>query len=159
MKITKALQKTAYHEAGHAVIAWGLGIDIGDIVILNEDSGYVSHRSPFSEVVDFDEFENSEDFDSVANNMILYSLAGPMSEKKFNPDGFDTACSNDDLEKVSELLIRMNTDGASFEKKVQEMINDPDTWAVIQLIANQVIEHQGLSRERVQQLLQHVGFD
>lgn len=24
MKITKALQKTAYHEAGHAVIAWDL---------------------------------------------------------------------------------------------------------------------------------------
>lgn len=131
----------------------GLGIDIGDIVILNEDSGYVSHRSPFSEVVDFDEFENSEDFDSVANNMILYSLAGPMSEKKFNPDGFDTACSNDDLEKVSELLIRMNTDGASFEEKVLEMINDPAIWADIEKIAKAVLENEGLTDWQIEQLL------
>ena len=114
----------------------------------------MSHRDPFYEVDDLDEFENSEDFDSAANNKILYSLTGPMSEKKFNPDGFSIACSNDDLEKVSVLLPRINKDGASFEKKVLEMINDPDTWEAIQLIANQLIEHQKLSGERFQQLLQ-----
>ena len=33
MKITKALQSTAYHEAGHAVMAWDQGLKFHHVTI------------------------------------------------------------------------------------------------------------------------------
>jgi hypothetical protein len=37
MKITKALQATAYHEAGHAVAAWYLGAGVESASIVPDD--------------------------------------------------------------------------------------------------------------------------
>ncbi len=48
MKRTKFLEATAYHEAGHAVMAWDEGIKINSISIVPDEkaSGRIMHADP-----------------------------------------------------------------------------------------------------------------
>jgi len=62
MKITKALQSTAYHEAGHAVVAWLCDHDLGEVTICPDryrgTLGNVQHNEEGSnDLFEIDEIE------------------------------------------------------------------------------------------------------
>lgn len=52
MKRTKALESTAYHEAGHAVVAWQLGFKAKSVSITPEpgESGRYIHEPYFKNI-------------------------------------------------------------------------------------------------------------
>jgi hypothetical protein len=45
MDAAEHLKGMAYHEAGHAVVAWALGLPVGDVYVRKMDEGNGAHRS------------------------------------------------------------------------------------------------------------------
>ena len=78
MKVTRALQATAYQEAGHAVAGWYVGIEAKNLSIVPDaDSlGHYEHAPYRTALVDSDSAQEVE-------KAALVSLAGPATVRRF----------------------------------------------------------------------------
>jgi len=93
MNITKALQKTAYHEAGHAVTQWALDLGIKEVTIVPSEekgeAGYSIHKSEFNEsCMDLGE-------ETVHQRWAVVRLAGHWAQVKWDPEIGDEGCGDD----------------------------------------------------------------
>jgi hypothetical protein len=131
------LKSTAYHEAGHAVMAWFCENRLGIITIKPDGSnaGSIQHQEdgPFPSLVDghiwadqeieltngtkrpataielkFDDFASGvADKFNATEKEVLIAAAGEGAEKKFEPDGFNPIQSSQDWENVSGALEQL----------------------------------------------------
>ena len=73
-------ERKAYHEAGHAVAAYRLGVEVRSATILPDhySAGYVTHGDLFcGHTLGSDR--------AVLERAIKISLAGPLAEARFSP--------------------------------------------------------------------------
>jgi hypothetical protein len=131
------LKSTAYHEAGHAVIAWLCENRLGIITVKLEGAklGYIQHDEdgPFPSLVDglfwgdqkieltdgterpataielkFNEFASGvADHFTAYEKDVLIAAAGEVAQKKFEPDGFHPDHSSQDWGEVFEALEQL----------------------------------------------------
>jgi hypothetical protein len=82
-KISQALRRAvAYHEAGHAVAAYDLGLTptLATIVPSSEFNGRVLHRNPLRHIrLDFDGSDRTR---LRAERVIMILLAGPLAQRR-----------------------------------------------------------------------------
>src|SRR5690348_4312092 len=79
-----ALRATAYHEAGHAVAAFDLGVKLGKISIIAdaESAGRTFHRNLLAKLqLDIDQ---SDRVRMKAEKDVLICLAGQAAQRRFN---------------------------------------------------------------------------
>ena len=90
---------TAYHEAGHAVVAWSLGLPVGTINIRAEDAGGGTEIGPADHL-------------SLVEQIAVCS-AGHAAEQIFDIQTHDLASFNDQL----KILNLIEVHGVSEEKQ------------------------------------------
>ena len=135
------LEATAYHEAGHAVIAMGLGRSIQRVSIL-----------PKRESLGRCEFQTgrtrpSEDW---LEREILISLAGLAAEARFTGEYLWDGAARD-LQSVKRLAIQRvgERQAERLQKrllaKVEHLLAQPETWRAVELIAAELLRCETIS--------------
>lgn len=132
---------TAYHEAGHAVIALVLDRPVHRVSVLpNRDR---LGQCEFGKAV----FRPSEDW---VEREVLISLAGLAAEARHTGTyGWEEA--DRDLRYVRRLLLATRTDRQAEKQekrllsKVEYLLADDENWAAVELIAAELLRHGVIS--------------
>jgi hypothetical protein len=99
------MKKVAFHEAGHAVLAWSFGVPVGGVYLdLQKESGHID--APSHKHMDID-----------ITRRIAFCLAGLRAEDAFTPPGRPAKAAFD-LGNVWELLRESGTPKDTPEGKV-----------------------------------------
>ena len=160
MKATKKLWSTAYHEAGHAAVAYELRVTIKKVTIEPEgDSlGHVLHQKLLSDAVAWD---NSKKYRWRMEKLVMVALAGYHAEKRFNPKGVRHYSSFQDRHESVNALSYFcgGTDEIEAYFKLLDLwakgyLNRPWVWIGVERLAEALIEHGTLDGRRARQILQ-----
>jgi ATP-dependent Zn protease len=142
----------AYHEAGHAVAARVLGIEVQSVSIV-EDKGTLGRSiSPLPK--DFDPY--AEGAEEVMRSHLVAGVAGAASEELLT--GELSSITGNDLEGATKLLMSLAAIGAQAQedgewarKKAKSTLCD--NWESVQALAEALLEHGELDREQILAIL------
>jgi ATP-dependent Zn protease len=136
MEPTAYCPATAYHEAGHAVVALALGRPVHRVTVLpNRDRlGQCEFRKG--------QYRPSDDW---LETEILISLAGMAAEARFT-DAYDRAAAGRDLRYARQLALQRATERTldRYERrmlaKVESILGDEGNWRAVEAIAAELLK-------------------
>lgn len=141
---------TAYHEAGHAVIALALGRTIHKVSVLPNRERLGECRFGKG---------NARPTDDWLEREILIALSGMAAEARFTGI-YATDEAKEDLRFVRRLALERKSDRAveRYEQrmlsKVESMLNDEGTWKAVELIAAELLKHGAISGRAARHLFE-----
>src|SRR3954468_24925411 len=141
---------TAYHEAGHAVIALALGRTIHKVSVLPNRERLGECRFGKG---------NARATDDWLEREILIALGGMAAEARFTGT-YATDEAKEDLRVVRRLALERKSDRAveRYEQrmlgKVEYMLADEGTWKAVELIAAELIKHGTISGRAARHLFE-----
>ena len=152
------VEATAYHEAGHAVIAYMLGYrpHSATIVPTFDTAGHIIHPNPL------DGFQLNPDSSDEARlrieSLITICFAGPIAQKRYNPRSWRRVHGQWDYEKIAELGLRVcdSAEQASAFIRWREIVACDmvgANWLRIQLVAGQLLERENLSHTDLEAII------
>ena len=162
-KLTPLL-KTAYHEAGHVVLAWIVGIDFGSATIVSEGKfkGRLNLRLPPNWD---DESVPIPDRARMRQNLVLMYLAGPIAQEMIAEVSTGRRCyrgSSQDFETAAMLAGSMFTgdDYREFVKgevaSVKAMLTK--AWYIVASVASRLIKDRTVGRaELLDEIIAAIG--
>jgi hypothetical protein len=144
------IEATAYHEAGHAVIAYLLGYRPQSVTIVPtaDTAGHIIHANPLHGFqLDID---GSDEARLRVENVVTICFAGLIAQKRYNPRSWRRAHGQWDYEKIAELGLRVCGSGEQATAFIRwreivacDMVKAH--WPRIQLVAGQLLERENLS--------------
>lgn len=132
---------TAYHEAGHAVVALALGRVVHKVTALPNHERLGECRFGKGRAKPTDDWLECE---------ILIALGGMAAEARFT-GAYATAEAKEDLRFVRRLALERKSDRAveRYEQrmlaKVEYMLDDEGAWRAVELIAAELMKHGTIS--------------
>jgi len=141
---------TAFHEAGHAVIARSLGLKIhsATIVPVTGIHGRVEHANPLRGIhLDYD---GSDRAHRRAETAIIVCLAGPAAQRRHKPQSWRSYHGQSDHSRAADLALSLNgSDEATNAhlKYLAVVARDmvAAQWPLIEQVAGALIERQTLT--------------
>ncbi len=122
------LKKTAYHEAGHGVSAYRLGLQVGELTIIPNKEKYTLGYS-LSE----GEWCTGE----LDKEAIITCYAGYEAEKIFNSEADKRGSAADD--EHAERLLKVNGfDEAELREETRQLLED--NWNIVEIVAEQLLK-------------------
>ena len=102
--VRKSEQATAFHEAGHAVVTWYLGLSVrrASIVATEQHLGMVERYT--TRLERRAEYERSPEVTARAESLIQISLAGPLAQRKAFPRSKWKLSGGSDFPKAAGLF-------------------------------------------------------
>lgn len=144
------IEATAYHEAGHAVIAYLLGYkpQSATIVPTVETAGHVIHANPlYGFQLDVDDSDGAR---LRVESAITICFAGPIAQKRHNPRSWRNAHGQWDYDTIAELGLRVCGSGEQAtafirwrEIVARDMVQAH--WLRIARVAGRLLECERLS--------------
>ena len=155
MKPNKRLLATAYHEAGHAVMNWKLGIHNKTVTII-PDSKFIGLCVSARSLVRFKNGELNTS-DRVMPNIekkVMVLLAGPIAQRIHRKSSFRKDHAGSDWETAEKVALSVNGVGdiATAWLKWLELRTRASVerrWPCITAVADALMEKQTLSGEEV----------
>jgi hypothetical protein len=152
------VEATAYHEAGHAVIAYMLGYRPQCVTIVPtvDTAGRIIHPNPL------DGFQVNPDSSDEARlrieSLITICFAGPIAQKRYNPRSWRRVHGQWDYEKIAELGLRVcdSAEQASAFIRWREIVACDmvrANWLRIQLVAGQLLDRGNLSHTDLEAII------
>ena len=156
---------TAYHEAGHAVIAYALGGTVHSVQLGGESDDWLPERFGDCRI----HWEGVSHRQSLARRQrqreVLTILAGPVAEmiysgQSYHPAHFGPAKGDWDLAwtLVAPILPSVPQRTRYLEEITLELhrrMQSDDLWAAISAVADELMAHEFLERD---QLAETLGF-
>ena len=144
------VEATAYHEAGHAVIACVLGYRPQSVTIVPtvDTAGHIIHINPLHGFqLDID---GSDEARLRLESLITICFAGPIAQKRYNPRSWRRAHGPRDYEKIEELAVQVcgsDEQALAFPRWREIVACDMVRahWPRIQLVAGRLLERESLS--------------
>ncbi|MCE9565062.1 MAG: cell division protein FtsH [Planctomycetes bacterium] len=141
---------TAYHEAGHAVVALALGRPVHRVSVLpNRDRlGHCEFAKG--------KFKPSDD---ALERECLIALAGLAAEAR-HTGRYEMEGANQDLRYVRRLVLERKSERAAprYEErllsKVEAILGDDETWRAVELIAAELLKHGVISGRAARHLFE-----
>ena len=163
MKPTKALQSTAYHEAGHAVASWHVHAPTKNLSIIPDDSSLGQHFSgPYFAGVN-PEFDDSPRCQRRLENKALVFLAGPAAQRRFNPHGYRHYDGKSDYHEAIDLLSYIAFEreelGAYIrliEIRARNFVGRPNMWAAIEAVAAALLDRREIPVKEIKSIILQV---
>jgi hypothetical protein len=149
-RATTQVEATAYHEGGHAVIAYMLGYMPQSVTIVPtlDTAGHIVHPNPLH---GFQlEIGSSDEARLCIESLITICFAGPIAQKRYNPRSWRRAHGRWDYEKIAELGLRVcdSAEQATAFIRWREIVACDMVrahWPRIQLVAGQLLKRENLS--------------
>jgi ATP-dependent Zn protease len=148
----------AYHEAGHALVAWQLGGRV-HCVTIDPDRDDGPAREGGTEI----RWRRSEGERELARKLVRVSLAGPVAEMLYTGDpyhpGMVAEWSADwqaAWESAGLLWAEQRERLASLERVSLELyrhLNAEMQWAALAALADNLLAHDTLEREEIEEIL------
>jgi ATP-dependent Zn protease len=141
---------TAYHEAGHAVVALALGRTVHKVTVLPNRERLGECRFGKG---------NARPTDDWLEREILIALGGLAAEARFT-GSYATAEAEQDLQFVRRLALERKSERAvgRYEQrmldKVEYMLADEGTWKAVELIAAELVKHGTISGRAARHLFE-----
>ncbi len=160
MKYTKALESTAYHEAGHAVAAWHFRVRGKSLSIIPDGSslGRFSHAPYFGGLRPG--LDDSPRCQRRLENMALVCLAAPAAQRKFYPRGYRRYHARGDYSEARNLLSyisRGNTELdahiALIEIRARNFVQSDKMWAAIEELAVALLDQREISGKGIKPII------
>jgi ATP-dependent Zn protease len=153
------IEKTAYHEAGHAITALHLNIPFTKVSIVSKEDylGYVSTKPPKWFSPDSDNSYRTYNF---INNRVMFAFSGLASEKiKFGR--FNYSGAEQDLHTAIELSSYIISDTRELKAylrwmkiKTLNFLNVSYRWKLVEVLAEELIHFNELEKRAVQEIRQ-----
>lgn len=122
MKNKTKLRRTAYHEAGHAAVAWWADVEVHAVSIVPDTDklGSTLHANPVAGIsLDLDE---SPDAIDRAEKVIMICFAGGIAEKRASPRArWRHGCSSD-FAQAGQFLMRIGGDDDEHRKHYERLL-------------------------------------
>lgn len=167
MKASKSLERTAYHEAGHAVAAYLLNCPIAHITIVpDEAAGAAGLCIPSSQMASAQwgrhrRPSHPAEVRALQAEAFIY-LAGPKAEAWYTCESEDWAGSGiDDLYHVTYLvgLVAENEDDfhewmSRLDEDTEELLREPPgVWDAVEALALTLLELRMMDGQRTQAVI------
>jgi hypothetical protein len=146
---------TAYHEAGHAVVALALGRTIHKVSVLPNRERLGECRFGKG---------NAKPTGDWLEREILIALGGLAAEARFTGT-YATAEAEQDLRFVRRLALERKSERAAgrYEQrmldKVEYMLADEGAWKAVELIAAELVKHGAISGRAARHLFEQATRD
>jgi ATP-dependent Zn protease len=157
---TKALESTAYHEAGHAVAAYAHGVRTKALSIVPDGDSKGRHEQhPYFGGINL-EFDSSPRAQRRVENMVLVCLAGPAAQRRFNTKGFRRYHADHDWRQAIDLLSYLVGSNKELEAylrlidiRARAFVETAPRWIQINRLAQNLLDRQTLTGPEVRQLM------
>ncbi len=143
---------TAYHEAGHAVVAYFLGVRIKKVSIIpgKDYVGIVIHEKVVRGLAP--EIDMSLLNFNRMEKLARIAIAGDIAQKIHAPKSGDGASS--DRQTVADVAFRLNGSSEAASAwitwlKVSVTDTVKNRWAFVDAIAHELVKHKQLTREQI----------
>ncbi len=149
---------TAYHEAGHTVVAWRLGADPRRATIIphGDVQGEMIQESPIVEASL--EFDGSDHARNRIERAIMICFAGPIAQRHVAPRSWRRWHGGPDYVVAFDLALRINGSPRAakahmkwLEIRVQDLLER--LWDYVEAIAGELLVRGTLSAEEIRATL------
>jgi hypothetical protein len=163
----KANLYVAYHEAGHAVACWRLGIGLrreGVTIARDETAGSAGscvHRQVVGRDIEGDASDRNR---SKAEKLAQICLAGDIAARRHNPRGVWRGADSDHRDAIDTLtfLTATRKELEAWLKllhiRTEQMLSNPDVWRAVERLATELIQRQTISGKEATEIIRN-GFD
>lgn len=148
---TQKRESIAYHEAGHVVVGWCMGLMPPAVSIADDNAVVKAHHLPLPRKTC--EFMGSYDNIGHMQAVVRIFLGGGIAQRKFNPRGYRKHHGTPDYERAVEILSRFvsterERDAYINLLKVQtEQLLVDIWWPQVEVLAKALLERSELSCE------------
>jgi hypothetical protein len=159
---SERLGRTAYHEGGHAVAAWVVGLE-------TKGASVVPKESSLGRVV-YEHVEAIEVFDELLRRHLISSYAGVkaveiLTGQPIDPEdvNMDPSVQGTDWDMVMDLVLRLAGTDEEQQLLVQERAEAEalcvlkDNWRGVEAVATALLERRNLDGADLSRILQDVG--
>jgi ATP-dependent Zn protease len=153
----KALEKTAYHEAGHIVAAYLMGHELTSVTIIpSENALGVAKSHPFTDDFDVEKFSlyDIKDY-NLLFKLLVSSCAGQVAAHIASGRKDKIGCY-DDYEQVTELMFKFNLDDEmikslykSSEIYTRQILEYQEVWELVESIAKKLLVKKELNHDDI----------
>ena len=151
----------AYHEAGHAVVAYLHTVDFNSVTLKVDDDygGRVDYQNP----VDGIEVDGCDQCRDRSRREIWAKifLSGPEAERHFNPKGHWRRHAKQDLcDTLTKLSSDTTPDKESkaylrlIQIRTQSILKRPDVWDAVETLAKALLEEETLSGKKAEGIIE-----
>lgn len=157
------LERSAYHEAGHAVATYVLGQPVTDIAVVLDPANL--GRCLYAELRNFDPDlprpYGGPQAPGAADRQILTYLAGPIAESALTGEkDWRKTGGNGDIPRAIDLAMYLTGDIKKTESYLERLwlqtegiVTNPENWAAIEALAAELVEHHQVDGERARMIV------
>lgn len=159
-QISKKMRLAAYHEAGHAVACFQLGVRISEVSIIAEGNclGFCSAQHALH--------GHNPEFDKTDSNRLRMEkcfvtlMAGFYAGKKLNPKGKGSAGASGDFGEAVSLVRYFISSSAEHQAyidllsiRARQLVNSRFIWPLISALAQRLLERKRMKGKEVREFL------
>jgi hypothetical protein len=159
-RTTAAQKATAYHEAGHAFMAWFLRVGLKKVTIVPREgsAGRCHHekllRGKHPEVDDSNPARLRKE------KLIMVALAGPIAQQLYNPRSYRRHHAMRDHQTAAEVvenLSRSSEEANAYiewlQIRTKDRLREPANWGAVQALANELLRRSTLEGREVKPVI------
>lgn len=162
-KLTKR-ERTAYHEAGHAVANYDLGLAIKEISIIPDDDSLGRVKGST-----FNDFNPEIDTDSRtryrAEKMIISNLSGYLAERMFAPKGSRIGAGQDFGMAIDLAMSQCGSTRETnayvkwLEIRAEQILKMPLNKYSIEVLAHKLLEKERLNGRKAREIIRNAMLE
>ena len=161
----KKIERTAYHEAGHAVASYHLRVAFSSLTIIPEEDSFGHVLHPKSIFNNFEpEWDNSLKVRDRAERMILVSFAGQVAEWRFT-NRHNWRGSGEDWDKAVNLasyfagneVLQKYVD--YLWARAKTLFNLPWLWDAVESVAKELLIRKNMGKQLTRKIIRKAMDD
>ena len=161
--VSKRLDAVAHHEAGHAMVAYRLGISVREVSIqpTENSAGRVWYQQPLAEIINSG--NTSDERRIQMERCAMLCLAGREAQMRFDFDGLQKDDSRVDLDLVNQALHQFSNceeEVLIYEKllevRTRWLFDQPMAWEMVTDLAKALLKNETMSGDEVNAVFDEV---
>lgn len=154
---TQKHESAAYHEAGHVVIGWCMGLMPENISISEDNVSVEAHRLPLPRKTC--EFMGSYNNVGHMQSVVRIFLAGGIAQRRFDPRGSGECHGAPDYERAVEILSRFVSTDRERDAYINLLMVQTEQlldtwWPQVEVLAKALLERSKFSCEEAWVLIE-----